>query len=209
MRHRPIPVICRAAPPYAPPRCDGVTGRADRNRFKRDADALGSGAGEQSIQPRPRRRRGVDARNCPVLDARGPLFGRRQQFQRKAVAADPDGLVVFGLGTDRAALFDCRRYIAAEPHLGAQLGARAVLAIARRGVAGIAGGALFGFLILNRRGGGADLAFQVRGVVFDCVEFGSRFVVECVGNRQLGNPARAPLTGVRGAGAISFGRSSY
>ena len=166
-----------------------MRGGADRNAFHRDADALGGGAGEQAIHPTARHRRGIDARNCPVLDARGPLFGRRQQFQREAVAGDPNGFVVFGLSTGRAALFDRRRDIPGELHLAPQLDALAVLGIARRGFAGRAGRALFGLLGLNRRGGGADLAFKIGDAGLDRVQLGSRFVGERVDNRQLGNPA--------------------
>ena len=139
--------------------------------------------------PRPRHGCGVNGRCRAVLGACGALFGRGEQFERETVSANADGVVVFGLGAVGAALFERRRYIAGQLHLGAQLGALAVLGVANGSVARRAGRALFGFLGLDRDGRSAKLALQVRGAGLDSVQLGARFVGQIVGDRQLGHPA--------------------
>ena len=166
-------------------RGDGVTGLPDRNRFHRDSDGLGRGAGEQPVQPRPRHGRGVDGRCRAVL---GALLGRRQQFQREAIAGDAERLVEFGLGAVRAALFDGGGDIGAETHLAAEIGALAVLGVAFRLPGRIAGGALFGVLSVDGALRGAKLAFEVGRPRLDPVQFGAGFVGERFGDGELGHP---------------------
>ena len=165
----------------------GVTRLAGRNRFHGDADRLGSGAGEQPIQPAARHGRGVDRRCRSILGALGALFGRGEEFEWEAIPGDPDGRVVFGLGAVRRPLLDSRRDIGAHPHLAPQLGALAVLDIAGGGAGSRAGRALFGIFVVDRDLGRTQLALQVRRALLDGVELGARLIGQRLGRGQFGH----------------------
>ena len=54
---------------------------------------------------------------------------------------------------------------------------------------GVSGGALFGFLGLDRDCGGAQLALQIGRALFDSVKFGAMLVAEVFELGQLGHSA--------------------
>ena len=118
-------------------RGDGMRGNARRDRFHRDAHALGGRAGEQPVEPASRHGGGVRVRGGAVLRA---SFGRREQFEREvepaisALERNVERREVFGLGAVGCAVLDHRFEVPPQTDLAAQLDALAGLAIARRQV---------------------------------------------------------------------------
>ena len=157
-------------------RCHGKARRADRNGLHRDSETHCGGPGEQAVEPTARRGHRVHVSRGAGFDACGPLFGRRKQFEREAIASDAKRGVVFGLGAVGRSLLDRSRHIGGELYLFPKFSPLAVLGVAFRLAGSLAGGALFGLLGFDRDHGGAQLALQVRGAGLNSVEFGAMFV---------------------------------
>ena len=170
-------------------RGDGEAGGARRDRLHGDPEPHGGSLREQAIQPSARHGLNISAGRLAILGASNPQLGRREQFEREAIGPIPTAAFNSPSAPSTARILDCRENVAAHANLGAEFQPLAVLGVQALFVAGRGRVALFGFLGLDRRRGGADLAFKVRGAGLDGVEFGARFVGEFVGNCQLGNPA--------------------
>ena len=100
-----------------------------RDRSERHADAHRRGSREQAIKPRLLHRPGIRVRGLPGFEL------RRQQFEREPIRRDADGVVVFPLGSDRAAHLQRRPGVFAEADTlaqGAQLAALGIAAVIRR-----------------------------------------------------------------------------